>query len=1057
MGFKWYDPFNVNETVSNVIPNEIKNAVPTEIVGVVDPVGIGGLNKNPSLANTLDPLNVSGKNTTGQSSSPMAVGIAGAAPTYDKTLLDTFNAQLAIQRPLLEANKLLQPEWLALQQQIQDAEARGQMTLMADLYKQAGTIEAAYQNQLRGNDLKELQTTLPQYQQAFNSLTPGYSQALSSTGQLAQQSMARSLQTPQLTAFENQVSSPYAVPMPAQQQAQQPPSQPQGTPVGGYVAGVQQYNPADISRIAGTPQSAGYLNTVGNAQQTAALAGNVPGMEYLSATPSAYSARYSAGGVPEGIAMQAAQTAAQAGGSAGTVPGSVEMQGLQTAAEAAGTAGRAPTTARMTSVMPAATAAKQAGKVTGPVKMAAAQSAAKAAAIAGNVPTSQNLAGARNVDAALQGIGAVPGAEAARRMQTAAEAVSGAGAVPGAQNLANIYGPQLGSGLENLNQDTVNQYLSAMPGMQDYARSLAQISQQELAAGRGLTSEEERMSQQAARAGYAARGTALGGQSVAAEVLNRADVANQRFQQRLGTAAQAATGIQAAYQPALAQSLQRQQAGLQYGLSAQEQAFGQAQTRDELAQKQQAQQYAQLAGTQATGFEQAASLDTLAQQQQAQQYAQALGAQTTGFEQAKSRDLLNAQLQAQKYGQVTGTQQAGFSQAQAQDTATQAAQAQRYAQAMGTQEASFGQAKDITALQQALQAQQYGQAMGTQSAGFEQAKTRDVFNQQTQAQRYAQAMGTQTAGFGQAQARDIFGRESQAQKYAQATGTQATGFGQAQARDTMSAQLQQQRYGQLMGAQGTAFEQAAAKETAAQQLQQQRYTQALGTQNFLQGAQGQAFNQAMGKEGLSGAAQETAFSQALQRGSAEQQRLQAGTTLQAGQAQLGAGAMGQLQMAQSPILNAYYQKPILQGSVGEAQRMGLANQAAAGNSLFNPESSMGFQSAFLPYNANIAMQTAGMQADASKAAGKSAMIGSIIGTAGVVAVGLCWVAREVYGTKTGTWKVFRSWLLNEAPEWLVNAYIKHGPDVAQFIADKPVLKSVIRRWMDSKIKSYLAA
>ena len=1031
---KWWDPFNINDVISDIIPNEVKDIVPKEIVGVIDPVGIGGLNKNPSLANTLDPLNVSGKNTTGASSSPVGVGVAGAAPTYDKTLLDTFNAQLAIQRPLLEANQLLQPQWIDLSSQMQGRSSQASMDLMAKLYPQAGTIEAAYQNQLRGNALQQLQTKLPEYQKAFNALTPGYEQAIASTGQLAQQSMNRALQAPQLTNFEAQVGSPYAVSMPAQQPGQgqpgqgqpgqfqmgttpppggvypngmvwegpasrapdqgqamgqqgmagmgsalsaqlasgrqfgeqktwqdvaqpayqstnpngpayfaprgaapgqaapsgaapmpqavatqqpavnapittTPPSvreavpvgpqqpvatQPQGAPIGSYVGGVQQYNPANIAAIAGTPRSAGYLNTVGNAQQIAALAGNVPGMENMNAAQSAAMAAGTAGTVPGGVAMQAAQTAAQAGKLAGGVPTATKMLGVTSAAKAAGAAGAVPTAA----------------------KMAKAQTAAAALQQAGAVPAAQNLAGMRTVDAALQNVGPVPGA----------------------QNLASVYGPQLQSGLENVNQESVNQYLSAMPGMQDYAKSLAQISQQELAAGRGLTPEEERMSQQSARAGYAARGTALGGQSVAAEVLNRADVANQRFQQRLGTAQQANAGIQGIYQPALEQSLARQQAGLSYDLGAQGQAFNQAETKDKLTQ-----------------------------QQQAAEYAQALGAQTTGFSQAQSRDTLNAQLQAQKYGQLSGTQQAGFTQAGAQDAAAQSLQAQKYAQAMGTQGASFSQAQDITSMQKDLQQQKYAQSMGIQSTGFDQAKAKDVFGQATQAQQYAQAMGTQAAG-----------------------------FGQAATKDTTAASLQAQQYSQLMGAQGTAFSQAQARETAAQDLQQQRYTQAMGQETLSQGAQGTAFNQALSKEGLVGGAQSTAFNQALQRGTAEQQRLQAGTTIQAGQAQLGAGALGQIQNYQNPILAAYNQQPLLSQSVNTAQNMGLANQAASGNTLFNPESAMGFQSAFLPYQSNIALQQAGMQADASKAAGKSAMTGSIIGAAGsAAAVAFCWVAREV--------------------------------------------------------------
>ena len=839
----WGNAFNVNELKpGGWIPDEINNptgaltalagglllgpavgtvlaplagAAGSAVGGALGSVGLGGVSSalgslaGSTLGSTAIGLgtkalasNAIGGLLGGAKPNPQAIGVgtlAAGAPTYDKTLLDAFNAQLAIEPQKLAANQLYQPEWAKLSGDIQAELARRQMQLQAELQPGASGLQAAYLNAARKNEIGQLQSTLPQYQQAIQGLTPGYAQAINTTGQLAQQSMQRALQTPQLTAFEDQVGSPYRTPAPQQagnfsgqmpQQPQGPPpvsamqsvssqllgqqpqgqqgpgpaGQPQGqpmgpqslqqTPAGGYVGQVQQFQPANVQAMAGMPQEVGYLNQVANAQQVAALAGNVPGMSNLDA----------------------------------------------------------------------------------------AQSAQMAAAQAGEVPT--------------------------------------------ARSLSSVRGPQLASNLQNINQGTVNQYLSAMPGMQDYARMLAQQSQGELAAGRSLTPEEQRLADQSARSAYAARGTALGNQAIGAEILNRADVANQRYQQRLQNSAQAANTIQNIYQPALAQSLQRQQAGLQYGLEAQGQAFGQA-------------------------------------------------------------------------------------------------------------------------------------------------RDRDVLNQQLQAQRYGQAMGTQAAG-----------------------------FGQAQNKDTMAAQLQQQRYNQLTGSQETAFSQAGARENVAQQIQQQRYGQTMGQQELLQGAQGKAFEQAMGREGLAAGTQQTAFNQALQRGQSQQQRLQAGTSLQAGQAQLGAGALSQLQTAQAPIMNAYFQQPILSQAANQAGTMGLANQAASGNTLFNPESPMAFQSAFLPYQSNIALQQSQMTANAAKQSGQNSMFGSIGGSIigalpGLLA--LCWVAREVYGTKTSTWKMFRTWLLNEAPEWLVRAYIKHGPDIAEFIKDKPVLKSIIRKWMDSKIQSYIAA
>jgi hypothetical protein len=225
--------------------------------------------------------------------------------------------------------------------------------------------------------------------------------------------------------------------------------------------------------------------------------------------------------------------------------------------------------------------------------------------------------------------------------------------------MARVAGPKLASNIQNLDQGSVQQYIGAMPGMEQYANMLAQQSQAELSAGRSLTAEEQRIADQTARSAYAARGTALGNQAINAEILNRADVGNQRYQQRLLNASQAAGTIQAIYQPALQQSLQRQQLGIDYGLGLQQQAFGQAQNRDVMNQQLQAQRYAQAMGTQGAGFEQAMGRENLGQQIQQQRYAQLMGqqqlmqgAQAQAYEQAMGREQLGA-----------GTQQAAFNQA----------------------------------------------------------------------------------------------------------------------------------------------------------------------------------------------------------------------------------------------------------------------------------------------------------------------------------------------------------------------------------------------------------
>lgn len=795
---------------------------------------------------------------------PQAIG-AGVAPTYDKTLLDAFNAQLAIEPQKLAANQLYQPEWAKLSGDIQAELARRQLGLQTELQPGASGLQAAYLNADRKNQLAQLQGTLPQYQQAIQGITPGYTQALTNAGQLAQSSMARANVMPQLTAFESQVGSPYGPAVQRQIQTPLPSAQ-----MPSFQQKALQYQAAQQQAMQGQ---------MGIAQQgpslPAAPAAAIPRSPGSAATlPPPPAAVPMGPPLPPGI--QGPQAPSQEYLDAAILK-------RQTDANQQAATNRLAAEQQQLSQLPALNQQQAWGQIPpsqqGPAPgqpfgqpslqdVVAGQYAAAVPQFNAVSPLAQV---GQTAAQAAQSAGMVPGAINMAMARSAESAARSAGMVPDAVNIRGIEGPRLQSGLENIDQGTVNQYVSTMPGMADYARKLSQISQQELAAGRGLTAEEERMAQQAARAGYAARGTALGGQSVAAEVLNRADVANRRFQERMGTAAQAAAGIQGVYQPALAQSLQRQQSGLQYGLEAQGQAFGQA-------------------------------------------------------------------------------------------------------------------------------------------------KDKDLLAQQLQAQRYSQAMGTQAAGFGQAQAKDTMAQATQAQRYLQATGTQATGFGQA-----------------------------------------------LGQGNYLKDAQQQAYTQAMGREALASSTQASAFNQALQRSAAEQQRLKAGTEIQAGQAQLGAGAMGIQQKAQSDLLNAYFQQPILSNAVNQAGTMGLANQAASGNTLFNPESPMAFQSAFLPYQSNIALQQAQIQANAAKQASNNSMMGniggSIIGALPTLLplLGVCWVAREVYGTKTGTWKVFRSWLLNEAPEWLVSAYIKYGPDIAQFIKNKPVLKSVIRRWMDSKIESYLTA
>ena len=67
---------------------------------------------------------------------------------------------------------------------------------------------------------------------------------------------------------------------------------------------------------------------------------------------------------------------------------------------------------------------------------------------------------------------------------------------------------------------------------------------------------------------------------------------------------------------------------------------------------------------------------------------------------------------------------------------------------------------------------------------------------------------------------------------------------------------------------------------------------------------------------------------------------------------------------------------------------------------------------------------------------------------GLGAIGVCWVAREVYGTETQTWKTVRDYVINKAPIELLAKYISVGPEVAEKIKKSPELKAKYKTALD---------
>jgi hypothetical protein len=157
------------------------------------------------------------------------------------------------------------------------------------------------------------------------------------------------------------------------------------------------------------------------------------------------------------------------------------------------------------------------------------------------------------------------------------------------------------------------------------------------------------------------------------------------------------------------------------------------------------------------------------------------------------------------------------------------------------------------------------------------------------------------------------------------------------------------------------------------------------------------------------------------------------------------------------------------GRGSNAAQMGMAQQQFAqgmagqqGPQLFDPNAginlALGQQSNLNNYNASIYGAQAGFAGAQAQARG--AMIGGALGGLGAAATGGfaaggafgCWVAREVFGEDNPKWLYFRAWLYTKAPKWFLKLYLKHGERFAAFIKNKPMLKSVIRMWMNGRIQ-----
>jgi len=169
--------------------------------------------------------------------------------------------------------------------------------------------------------------------------------------------------------------------------------------------------------------------------------------------------------------------------------------------------------------------------------------------------------------------------------------------------------------------------------------------------------------------------------------------------------------------------------------------------------------------------------------------------------------------------------------------------------------------------------------------------------------------------------------------------------------------------------------------------------------------------------------------------------------------QAGAGAFGMQRQMAGDLGSAILGRPSAAVGLG-GQMIGQAQQGAAGQmgpQLFDPN--VGINMALQQRGQDIGYQGAMAQANASKSSGLLGAAGSIIGGMATGGTGFfCWVAREVYGIENPQWLEFREWMLDDSPRWFLNLYIKYGERIAKFISNKPRVKSIIRKWMNTKIK-----
>lgn len=339
-------------------------------------------------------------------------------------------------------------------------------------------------------------------------------------------------------------------------------------------------------------------------------------------------------------------------------------------------------------------------------------------------------------------------------------------------------------------------------------------------------------------------------------------------------------------------------------------------------------------------------------------------------------------------------------------------------------EAGFQNSAQQQKFAQMLQSGQFGNEAMLAGANYNLGAQGQQFGQNLQGAQFGnQAQGQQ---FGQNQTRAQFGNEAQAQRYGQnandmtqANAAQAQQFGQNLQSGQFANTAQQQAFNDQLAASGQNYGQAA-------NTQSTRFGQGFGTQ-------GTAFDQSLAGGQFYNQGQQQQFGQNMERA--------------------GFYNQGTQQNFDNSMSSSQQQNALRQ------QEFGIAADTRA----IPIQETLGFMKAVQPTPQLPSVQTPAIGVDAPDYMGfnqnelaaqrtkKAATVKSAgdMGSSIGKAVGkMCWVAREVYSEQNPAWLEFRDWLLNRAPKWLLSLYTRHGERFAEFISDKPRVKSVIRFFMD---------